>query len=230
MTRGMSITFFYSPQSSATRIHWTLEELGVPYEKVKLDLRAGDQRKPDYLAINPNGKVPAVVLDGTPVFESSAIQIVLGERFGVEKGLWPAAGTPERAQALSWLLWGHVTLGAAFMRYFMNTGSWIPPELQHKPQAEAALKEIHANLALLDARLNGREYVVGDRSISPTSTWRRCAGGPSRPRRSMSRPTRTCRTGSAARRPATGDPKRRWPRPDQRRGRCSRRSCPRSPR
>jgi glutathione S-transferase len=163
MTRGMSITFFYSPQSSATRIHWTLEELGVPYEKVKLDLRAGDQRKPDYLAINPNGKVPAVVLDGTPVFESSAIQIVLGERFGVEKGLWPAAGTPERAQALSWLLWGHVTLGAAFMRYFMNTGSWIPPELQHKPQAEATLKEIHANLALLDARLNGREYVVGDR-------------------------------------------------------------------
>ncbi len=159
----MSITFFYSPQSSATRIHWTLEELGVPYEKVKLDIRAGDQKKPDFLAINPNGKVPAVVLDGTPVFESAAIQIVLGERYGVEKGLWPAAGTPERAQALSWLLWGQVTLGAAFMRYFMNTGTWIPPELQHKPQAEAVLKEIHANLALLDARLNGREYVVGDK-------------------------------------------------------------------
>ena len=159
----MSITFFYSPQSSATRIHWTLEELGVPYEKVKLDLRAGDQRKPDFLAINPNGKVPALVVDGTPVFESSAIQILLGERYGVEKGLWPAASSPERAQALSWLLWGQVSLGAAFMRYFYNTGAWVPAELQHAPQAEAAMKEIHVNLAILEARLNGREFVVGDK-------------------------------------------------------------------
>lgn len=159
----MSITFFYSPQSSATRIHWTLEELGVPYEKVKLDLRAGDQKKPDFLAINPNGKVPALVVDGTPVFESSAIQILLGERYGVDRGLWPAANTADRAQALTWLLWGQVSLGAAFMRYFYNSGQWVPAELQHAPQAEAALKEIHANLAILEARLNGREFVVGDR-------------------------------------------------------------------
>lgn len=159
----MAITFFYSPQSSATRVHWTLEELGIPYEKVKLDLRAGDQRKPDFLAINPNGKVPALVLDGTPVFESSAIQILLGERFGVEKGLWPAANTPERAQALSWLLWGQISLGGPFMRYFINTGEWTPKELQHAPAGEAALKEVHANLEILDARLRGREFVVGDR-------------------------------------------------------------------
>lgn len=161
--RSMSITFFYYPQSSASRVHWTLEELGVPYEKVKIDLRAGDQKKPEFLAINPNGKVPALVLDGTPVFESSAIQSVLGERYGVDRGLWPAAGTAERAQALTWLMWGHVTLGGAFMRYFINTGEWSPPELKHAPQAEAALKEIHEHLATLEARLNGREYVVGDR-------------------------------------------------------------------
>lgn len=159
----MSITFFYSPQSSASRVHWTLEELGVPYEKVKLDLRAGDQRKPEFLAINPNGKVPAVVVDGTPMFESAAIQIFLGERYGVEKGLWPAAGASERAQALSWLLWNQVTLGAAFIRYFQNTSAWIPAELHHAPTAEAAMKDVHAALALLEARLNGREFVVGDR-------------------------------------------------------------------
>lgn len=159
----MSVTFFYSPQSSATRVHWALEELGIPYEKVKLDLRAGDQRKPEFLAINPNGKVPALVIDGTPMFESSAIQIYLGERFGVDKGLWPAAGTAERAQALTWLLWGQVALGGVFMRYFHNAGQWVPKEMQHAPQAEAALKEIHTHLGILEARLNGREWVVGER-------------------------------------------------------------------
>lgn len=159
----MSVTFFYSPQSSATRIHWSLEELGIPYEKVKLDLRAGDQKKPDFLAINPNGKVPAVVIDGTPLFESAAIQIYLGERFGVDKGLWPAAGTPERAQALTWLVWGQMALGATFMRYFYNAGQWVPQELQHAGQAEAAMKDIHAHLKIVEDRLAGREFVVGER-------------------------------------------------------------------
>lgn len=159
----MSVTFFYSPQSSATRVHWSLEELGIPYEKVKIDLRAGDQRKPDFLAINPNGKVPALVVDGTPMFESAAIQIFLGERYGVDKGLWPAAGTAERAQALTWLVWGQVALGTTFMRYFHNSGEWIPKELQHAGQAEAALKDIHAHLKILEDRLAGREFVVGER-------------------------------------------------------------------
>ena len=88
----MSLTFYYTPMSSATRVHWALEELGVPYEKVKMDLAAGDQRKPEYLALNPNGKVPLLVGDGTPIFESLAILLHLGETYGVEKGLFPAPG------------------------------------------------------------------------------------------------------------------------------------------
>ena len=58
------IVFYWSPRSSATRIYWALEELGIPHEKVKIDTQAGDQRKPDYLALNPNGKVPLIVDDG----------------------------------------------------------------------------------------------------------------------------------------------------------------------
>jgi glutathione S-transferase len=163
MQARMSVTFFYSPQSSATRVHWALEELGIPYEKVKLDLRAGDQKKPDFLAINPNAKVPALVVDGTPMFESGAIQIYLGERYGVDKGLWPAANTAERAQALTWLVWGQVALGGTLMRYFYNAGQWVAAELQNAKAAEAALKDFHDHLRILDARLNGREFVVGDR-------------------------------------------------------------------
>ena len=69
----MSLVFHYAPMSSATPTHWALEELGVPYEKVRLDLRARDQDRPAFRALNPNGKVPLLVHDGVPLFESVAI-------------------------------------------------------------------------------------------------------------------------------------------------------------
>jgi glutathione S-transferase len=159
----MSLTFYYSPRSNASRIHWTLAELGVPHEVVKVDLRAGDQKKPEFLALNPNGKVPTIVLDGTPMFESVAIQIALGERHGVEKGLWPAPGSSEHYQALTWIIWGQVTLAATLFRYMMNTSEWTPKEQHNEPQAEAALKELHGLLRILDDRLDGRDYLTGDR-------------------------------------------------------------------
>ncbi len=159
----MSITFYYAPRSNADRIHASLEELGVPYEKVKIDIRAGEQKKPELLALNPNGKVPTIVLDGTPMFESVAIQIALGERYGVEKGVWPALGSPEHLSALTWLVWGQVSLGAAVMRYMANTSEYTPKELHHAGQAEAALKEAHSLLAILEAHLATRAFLTGDR-------------------------------------------------------------------
>jgi glutathione S-transferase len=159
----MSITLYYSPQSNAARIHASLEELGVPYEKIKLDLRSGEQKKPEFLALNPNGKVPTIVIDGTPMFESVAIQIALGERYGVEKGLWPALGSPEHLKALTWLVWGQVTLGTTMFRYMQNTSDYVPKELRHAGQAELALKEMHGLLAILDAHLGAHAQLTGDR-------------------------------------------------------------------
>src|SRR5689334_13676031 len=105
----MGIVFYYAPMSSATRVHWALEELRLPYEKVKIDLSAGEQRTPAYRKINPNGKVPAMVVDGVPVFESLAMMLYLGETYGVDKGLFPPAG-PARVEAWKWMAWGAVTL------------------------------------------------------------------------------------------------------------------------
>ncbi|MGK3959666.1 glutathione S-transferase family protein [Sorangium sp. So ce118] len=159
----MSITFYYAPQSSAGRICVSLAELDVPHEAVRFDLRAGDQKKPDFLALNPNGKVPTVVIDGTPVFESVAIQIALGERYGVQKGLWPAPGTPEQLEALTWLVWGQVSLTGALFRYMANTSEYFPKEMHNEKQAEHTLAEIHGLLRILDSRLDGRAYVTGER-------------------------------------------------------------------
>src|ERR1700690_1566885 len=104
----MSLVFYYSPMSSAVTVHWALEELGVPYEKVKIDLQARDQDKPAFLALNPNAKVPLLVHDGTPIFESVAIILHLGETFGEGKKLFPAPGL-RRAEAFKWLVWTNVS-------------------------------------------------------------------------------------------------------------------------
>ena len=81
----MSLIFYYAPMSTATITELVLEELGVPCEKVKLDFQKGDTKKPDFLKLNPNGKVPLLVHDGTTIWESVAITMYLGEMFGVAK-------------------------------------------------------------------------------------------------------------------------------------------------
>src|SRR5262249_61357871 len=97
----MSLIFYYAPMSTASVTELVLEELGVPCEKVKLDIKKGDTKKPDFLKINPNGKVPVIVHDGTPIWESAAITMYIGEMFGVERKLYTAA-CHKRGAAMKW--------------------------------------------------------------------------------------------------------------------------------
>lgn len=158
----MSLVFYYAPMSSASPVHWALEELGVPYEKKQLDLKAGDAKKPEFLKVNPNAKVPVIVHDGTPIFESAAIQIYLGETFGVEKGLFPAPG-PKRGEAMQWIVWCNVSVGDPLGRYFRNTSEFFPADQKNEKAAEAAKTELDAMLRLLDNALEGKQYLVDNR-------------------------------------------------------------------
>ncbi len=157
----MSLTLYYAPHSSATPTHWIIEELGVPYEAVKMDFASGSTRKPEYLKINPNGKVPCLVHDGTSIFESAAIAMYLGEMFGVEKGLYPKAG-PKRGDAMKWIVWCNVSLGEAVSRYMHATSDWVPKEIHHEPSAAHAKKSILEHLAILDAELANKPYLLGE--------------------------------------------------------------------
>jgi GST-like protein len=148
--------------SSATPVVHALAELGVPYELVPVDLAAGDQRRPAFLALNPNGKVPTLIVDGTPMFEALAIMQWLGDRFGVERGLWPAFDAPARFEALSWTTWAYVTYGAALSRLILASSERVPAELHHQGQAEHVRKELEQLLGVLDARLAARTYLLGD--------------------------------------------------------------------
>jgi len=156
----MAMTFFYSPMSSATRVHWVLEELGVPYDKVKVDLSKGEQKKPEFLKLNPNGKIPLLVVDGVPIFESLAQMLYLGETHGEASGLFPKPGL-ERANAFKWMAWGSVSFYEALARIIKN-GERVPED-ERNPKARAtALKEAADLLGILDAHLANRSYVVGD--------------------------------------------------------------------
>jgi glutathione S-transferase len=156
----MSIVLYYAPMTSATRIHWALEELGVDYEKKKVDLAAGEQKRPEFLALNPNGKVPLLVDDGHPIFEGLAILLHLGERYGVDRGLFPAPG-PERSEAFQWIAWAHVTLVETLSRLLRNTSDRFPADERNEKAGAGARREIAELLGIVDRHLAGREFLVG---------------------------------------------------------------------
>jgi glutathione S-transferase len=158
----MSIQLYAAPMSSATPVVHAVAELGVDHELVLVDLSAGDQRRPEFLAKNPNGKVPMLVIDGTPMFETLAILSWLGDRFGVARGLWPAADAPARIEAMSWTTWAYVTYGTTLVRLIHACSDRLPSELHHAGQAEQAHRELQELLRLVEARLATRAYMLGE--------------------------------------------------------------------
>lgn len=157
----MSLIFYYSPMSTAEVTNIVLAELDVPHERVIVELRQGGAKAPEYLKLNPNAKVPLIVHDGMPIFESAAITMYLGEVFGVAKGLYPAPG-PKRGEAMKWIVWANVSLAEAVSRWARNTMEWAPAEQRNAKAGEAALKDLHGLLGVLNGALAGRSYLGGD--------------------------------------------------------------------
>jgi glutathione S-transferase len=157
----MSLTFYFAPQSTASTVHWTLEELGVPHEKILVNLRDDADKKKKLPPVNPNVKVPVLVHDGTPIFESAAIQAYLGETFGVAKGFYPPPG-PQRGVALKWLVWANVTLAEAVIRWQRNVKEWVPAAERNAAAGEAAKKELGELIGLFEQELGAKSYILGD--------------------------------------------------------------------
>ena len=163
------IKLYSWPQSSGTRIAWALEELGLAYEYVALDAKKGEHRSAEYLKLNPHGKVPALVDDGEQLFESGAILLHLGARYGVEKNLWPPAKSQARADALSWTVWAMAEFGPYLLQYLyhgLDTPVSFKPADRSKAAADYSRSQLDRLLAALDARLEGREYVLGAFSLA----------------------------------------------------------------
>ena len=100
----MSIKLFYHPFSRAATVVWMLEELGTEYSLEFVDLMKGAHKAPEFLAINPMGKLPTVVMDGVVLTEAAAIGMTLADRYGAGS-LAPALDAPERATYNRWILY-----------------------------------------------------------------------------------------------------------------------------
>lgn len=154
-------TLYYSPGAASLVVHWLLIELGVPYELRLVDTKSGEQKRPDYLALNPNGVVPTLVVDGRPLFECSALVQTLADGYP-QAGLAPALDDPERAHYNQWMF----HLANAVQPLFRIW--WYPHEVAGPEHAELAREcvapRIDAAWSRLDAHLaaNG-PHLLGDR-------------------------------------------------------------------
>jgi glutathione S-transferase len=156
----MKITLYYSPGACSLAPHVVLEELGLDYAAVRISTAEGQQRSPEYLRINPRGRVPTLSVDGRILVENVAILAFLGGGFPA-KGLWPAK-TWDQAQALSFMAWLADTVHPAYAHLFR------PERYAEGTAGMEAVKAkgratFHDGLAEIDRLVAGRKWALGHR-------------------------------------------------------------------
>lgn len=160
---GDRITFHYAPHSRAFGTRYLLEELGVPYDLHAIDIRMGDQLKPEYLAINPMGKVPAISHRGVVVTEQAAIALYLGDIFP-EAELAPALGDPSRGSYLRWM----VFYGSAFEPALVDHAMKRPP----LPRNNSPYADYETVVSLVNAHMKSvAPFWLGEHFSAADALW-----------------------------------------------------------
>ena len=167
----MTYTLYYSPGAASFAVHWMLIEMGVPFDAVLIDIDAGGQRDPGYLTLNPAGRVPTLVVDGTACHESTALLMLLSE-LHPEAGLAPTPGAPDRADWLEQMVFLANTVLPAMRDWFYAD---IDGEASGADAVRAiARRRIEAAWDRLDARLKDRRYMVRRAPRHGRPVWRSC--------------------------------------------------------
>ena len=160
------IDLYYWPTPNGHKISIMLEECGLEYEVKAIDIGAGDQFAPEFQAINPNNRIPAIFDSetGMSVFEGGAILFYLAEK----TGRFLPTGTAQRFDVLQWLFWQAGGLGpmAGQLSHFVNYVQEDVP-YAHKRYAN----EYDRLLAVMDVRLRNRDYLAGDYSIADIASF-----------------------------------------------------------
>jgi len=141
------------------RALWALQELDAEFEFVRVNILAGENLHPDFLRLNPAGKLPVLVDGDFVLTESAAIVMYLAEKYG-DKGLMPT-DLKERAKAYRWSLFAVTELEQPLWRIAKHT--FLYPEDKRLPEDIAlAREEFAAMAAVLDRHMDGRAFIVGD--------------------------------------------------------------------
>ncbi|WP_409439460.1 glutathione S-transferase family protein [Psychromonas sp. GE-S-Ul-11] len=158
------IKFYFHHTPNPMKVALFLEETGLPYEVVPLDTLKGEQHTPEYKAINPNAKAPAITDGETRVFDSNAILMYLSEKSG------KLTGKPEdRAEMLSWLMFIASGLGP-YSGQSVHFRHAAPEGLDYA--VNRYLREAQRHYEVLDTHMEGRDFIVGNEfSIADVSAW-----------------------------------------------------------
>lgn len=157
----MSYTLYLTPSTASMAVHWMLIELGVPFEVVSLDFARNEHKTPEYLKLNPLGRVPTLVIDGTPYTESTAQLMILAERHP-QAGLAPAPDDPQRAKWLETMVWIANNLQPALRDWFYADKDGPPTGAS--AVRDLARRRIHAAWPHIAGLLaDGRPYLFGER-------------------------------------------------------------------
>ena len=152
------LKFYFNGSPNPTKVALFLEEAGITYQPVAVDTRKGDQFKPEYLAVNPNAKVPAIDDDGVKVFDSNAILLYLAEKTGK---FLPANTPANRAEMLSWLMFVATGVGP-YSGQAVHFKHFAPKDQNHDYSHNRYQFEAHRHYTILNDHLAGRKYMVGD--------------------------------------------------------------------
>jgi len=164
------IDFYTWSSPNGLKIRIMLEETGLDYELYPVNLGEGEQKKPDYLAINPNGKIPAIVDrdgpggDEVTIFESGAILLYLAEK----SGMFLPEEPNEKWQVISWLMFQMAGIGPSLAQtgYFLNRA---PEPVPHA--VERYVSEAERLFGIVDRHLSQAEYLAGDYSIADIASF-----------------------------------------------------------
>jgi glutathione S-transferase len=156
------IVLYYAPRTRAFTALWLLEELGLPYTRESFDLRSGRHKQADYLAMNPQGKVPTVTVGEVAISETGAIACYLCERFP-ETGLAPGADEADRAAYLRWLFFSGSCIEPAYAQRFMkweirpSSAAWG----SYEQVVETLITGVEPGPWLLGERFTAADIVIG---------------------------------------------------------------------
>jgi len=172
----MALKIYGVPRSRASRVLWMAKELGLDYEHVKVDFATGETRRPEHLALNPNGHVPVIDDNGLILWESMAINLYLAKKYGAG-GLYPSR-LEDEARAWQWSFWGVTEVERPVLTAMMNRA--IYPESQRDlAAADAAEKTLAQPLGVLDSVLARTRYLlstnftVADLNVASILAWAR---------------------------------------------------------
>ena len=153
------IKIYGATLSRTARCLWMLEELGQPYQQIDVAPGGDDAGTPEYLALNPNGRVPTMVDGETVLWESMAINLYLADKY--DGGLWPARAE-DRGRAYSWSFWVMMEAEAHLLSALLNSVA-RPEDKRDAAAGKLAVETLQKPLGVLNGALRGRPYLLGEK-------------------------------------------------------------------